>query len=32
MSKIVKKAANMFRIVNHCLASAEIYLSVSSDK
>lgn len=32
MSKIAKKAADMFRTVNHCLASAEVYLSVSSHK
>ncbi len=32
MSKFVKKAADVFRTVNHCIASAEVYLYVSSHK
>lgn len=32
MNKIVKKTADLFRTVNHCLASAEVYLSMTSHK
>ena len=29
MNKIGRKAVRMFRTVNHCLASAEVYLSMA---